>query len=159
GDGSDIPSGYSLLDEYSRTVVSAAERVAPAVVNIEIQQRSKNRPRDIAGSGSGFIITPDGFILTNSHVVHGATRIVVNLSDGRGAKSRQFRWTTRQLSRGSHRCEHRDDSTSARHLLCDRQQHRQARCRMADSRWKNSAQLHRRRWAKCTAASPRDPVL
>src|SRR6266446_26031 len=73
----------SLLDEYSRSVVSAVSRVAPAVANIEIQQRSKDRPRDIAGGGSGFVIAPDGFILTNSHVVHHATRIVVNLSDGR----------------------------------------------------------------------------
>ncbi len=78
----DFPSDYSLLDEYSRTVVSAVDRVAPAVANIEIQQRSKSHQRQIGGSGSGFVITPDGFILTNSHVVHGAIRIVVNLSDG-----------------------------------------------------------------------------
>jgi S1-C subfamily serine protease len=83
GGSNDIPSDYSLLDEYSRAVVSAVERVAPAVANIEIQQQSKNRPRDIGGSGSGFVIAPDGFILTNSHVVYSATRIVVNLSDGR----------------------------------------------------------------------------
>src|SRR4030095_3413283 len=78
----DIPSDYSLLDEYSRTVVSAVDRVAPGVANIEIQQRSKSHQRQIGGTGSGFVITPDGFILTNSHVVHGATRIIVNLSDG-----------------------------------------------------------------------------
>ena len=72
-----------LLDEYSRSVVSAVSRVAPAVVNIEIQQRGKGRPRDVAGSGSGFVIAPDGFILTNSHVVHHPTQIIVNLSDGR----------------------------------------------------------------------------
>jgi len=83
GGSNDIPNDYSLLDEYSRAVVSAVERVAPAVANIEIQQRSRNRSRDIGGSGSGFVIAPDGFILTNSHVVHSATRIVVNLSDGR----------------------------------------------------------------------------
>ena len=73
----------ALLDEYSRAVVSAVERVAPSVVNIEIHQRSKHQSRDIAGNGSGFVITPDGFILTNSHVVHDATRISVNVSDGR----------------------------------------------------------------------------
>src|SRR5256886_14069264 len=73
----------ALLDEYSRAVVSAVERVAPSVVNIEVQQRGKNQPRDIAGNGSGFVITPDGFLLTNSHGVHAVTRIVVNLSGGR----------------------------------------------------------------------------
>jgi S1-C subfamily serine protease len=77
------PVDAVLLDEYSRAVVSAVERVAPSVVNIEIHQRSKNQTRDIAGNGSGFVITPDGFILTNSHVVHAATRIAVNVSDGR----------------------------------------------------------------------------
>ena len=72
----------ALLDEYSRAVVGAVDRVAPSVVNIAVQQRSKTQPREIAGSGSGFVITPDGFVLTNSHVVHGAARITVNLSDG-----------------------------------------------------------------------------
>jgi S1-C subfamily serine protease len=74
----------ALLDEYSRTVVSAVARVEPAVVNIDIKQQRMSRrgPREIGGSGSGFIIAPDGFILTNSHVVHEAKEIAVNLSDG-----------------------------------------------------------------------------
>src|SRR5256714_1562622 len=79
------PDDAALLDEYSRTIVSAADRVGPAVVNIDIKQRldSRRGPREVGGSGSGFVIAPDGFILTNSHVVHDANQIAVSLPDGR----------------------------------------------------------------------------
>src|SRR6516225_1262953 len=83
--GGTRPDDSELLDAYSRTVVSAVARVAPAVVNIDVKQRVSARrgQREVSGNGSEFVITPDGFILTNSHVVHEASAITVNLSDGR----------------------------------------------------------------------------
>jgi S1-C subfamily serine protease len=66
----------ALLDAYSRAVTRAVDAVAPSVVNVEVARPTR-------GSGSGFVLTPDGFALTNSHVVHRARALEVRLSDGR----------------------------------------------------------------------------
>src|SRR6266704_5149340 len=74
-----------LLDGYSLTVSGVVEQVKPAVVNIRVRQGERERgpTQEKGGSGSGFIIAPDGFLLTNSHVVHAADKIEVTLADGR----------------------------------------------------------------------------
>jgi S1-C subfamily serine protease len=82
-------SDQKLLDAYSQAVISVVDKVSLAVVNIDVQRQLRSRRRnnrvaqEVHGNGSGCIFTQDGYILTNSHVVHNATKIEVTLSDGR----------------------------------------------------------------------------
>jgi S1-C subfamily serine protease len=87
--GPAVPAGEAeALDAYSQAVICAVERVAPSVVNVSMarpapaQLRRRGLP-ELRGAGSGVIIAPDGYILTNSHVVDGAERIEVRLPDDR----------------------------------------------------------------------------
>lgn len=87
--GAEAASAEALLDAYSQAVIGVAERVSPAVVNIAvvsdqtIRVGGRRASTEVRGAGSGVIIAPDGYVLTNCHVIHGAKTIDVTLSDGR----------------------------------------------------------------------------
>jgi S1-C subfamily serine protease len=77
--GAEGRQDVELLDAYSRAVITVVDSIGPAVVGISAQPEGKP---GLAGSGSGVIITPDGYILTNDHVVRGAKRLTATLRDG-----------------------------------------------------------------------------
>jgi S1-C subfamily serine protease len=76
------PVGSELLDAYSAAVTNAVERVAPSVIRIDSDGRPDSRRRE-RGTGSGLVFTPDGLVLTNSHVLAGAGALRATLDDGR----------------------------------------------------------------------------
>jgi S1-C subfamily serine protease len=77
------PGDAGLLDAYSRAVADAVERVAPAVAHVQVRgRRAGAAGRNAEGAGSGFVISPDGLVVTNSHVVRGARHVRVTLYDG-----------------------------------------------------------------------------
>lgn len=84
----------AVLDAYSAAVASVAERVGPSVVNIAVEKDAATSDRHgprvytVSGGGSGVVIAPDGYILSNSHVVHGAKSLEVTLADGRALPAR-----------------------------------------------------------------------
>ena len=84
----------AFLDAYSAAVVAVAERVGPSVVNIALEKDvtaqvpGGQRVYTVPGGGSGVVIAPDGYILSNSHVVHGARSLEVTLADGRTLPAR-----------------------------------------------------------------------
>lgn len=82
-EGKKSPSDADLLDAYSRAVTSVVEAVGPAVVSISIGQETQTSGFEPTGAGSGFVITPDGYILTNSHVIARAREIKAVFIDGR----------------------------------------------------------------------------
>lgn len=76
-------SEVELLDAYSRAVITVVDTVGPAVVGVSVSKSANGHMPEQQGAGSGVIIAPDGYILTNDHVAQGADTISVTLQDGR----------------------------------------------------------------------------
>ncbi|MBS1934376.1 MAG: trypsin-like peptidase domain-containing protein, partial [Bacteroidetes bacterium] len=87
----DEADDFHLLDAYSKTITGVVGSVAESVVHIEVQKKVMDRQRRQqtlqTGSGSGFVISTDGFIITNNHVIENAVNIKVSFIDGRSAKA------------------------------------------------------------------------
>ena len=96
----DFKADQELLDAYSQAVIDVVERVGPAVVRVDASRPSRRsqslRP---AGSGSGFVFTPDGLVLTNSHVVAGAARVDVTTFPTGSTARFSMRWLGRLFCR------------------------------------------------------------
>jgi len=75
-------SDSELLDAYSRAVISVVDRVGPSVVSVTVGKPGQQRQPEQTGNGSGVVVAPDGYILTNDHVIHHAKSIAVSLTDG-----------------------------------------------------------------------------
>jgi S1-C subfamily serine protease len=73
----------SELDPYSRAVISAVESVGPAVAGLTSGGWRRAGEGDLSAAGSGIVLTPDGYIITNSHVVADGEKIAVSLVDGK----------------------------------------------------------------------------
>lgn len=80
-------SDVELLDAYSRAVITVAETVGPAVVSIAVGKPGAGYQNEPLGAGSGVVIAPDGYILTNQHVVHQAKRLTTLFTDGNSAEA------------------------------------------------------------------------
>ncbi|MEP7245115.1 MAG: trypsin-like peptidase domain-containing protein [Gammaproteobacteria bacterium] len=80
-------SGPDLLDAYSRAVVGAVEQVGPAVVSVYVGGSAEDAARARGGAGSGVVVTPDGYVLTNEHVVQNTQTARVAFVDGRSASA------------------------------------------------------------------------
>ena len=91
-----VANDDQLLDAYSRTVVDVVSKVSPAVVHVQVRQRSKGQasghkatsPEQTEGGGSGVILSPDGIILTNQHVIDQATDIKIRGFEGQDYRAR-----------------------------------------------------------------------